>query len=108
MLQLHKSENDDEVREVFSTDEELNLLMTTGFRKPVTHLTVADCGDIISGLVDYHLMSKVKAEMDQFCKGLETFQFLDMLRANPKIWEPYFTHIESNLTPGMQNCLYAV
>ena len=80
-------------------DEALDLLMMTGFRKPVSHLTISDCFDLSAALLDYHLMAKVKAEMDQFCEGLKTLDFLNAMRATPTIWEPYFSQIETNLTP---------
>ena len=72
-------------------DEVLDLLMTTGFRKPVANLTIPNRQNLSAALLDYHLMAKVKAEMDQFCEGLSTLEFLKAVRATPNIFTPYFT-----------------
>ena len=56
-------------------DEALDLLMTTGFRKPISHLTISDHLYLSAALLDYYLMAKMKAEMDQFCEGLNTLGF---------------------------------
>lgn len=81
-------------------DEALDFLLATGFRKPVSTLSLSDCPDLISTLLDFHLMAKVKTEMDQFIEGLRTFNFLDMLRADPNMWRPFFIRDTSHLTPG--------
>ena len=77
ILQINKAENDDELRRIFAMDEVLDLLMIKGFHKAISKLSIADRSDLIAALLDYHLMAKVKAEMDQFLEGLSTFQFLD-------------------------------
>ena len=46
-------------------------------------------------------MAKVKAEMDQFKEGLNVLGFLDTVKRNPVIWEPFFLPYESKLTAGM-------
>ena len=58
--------------------ENMDLVVQTGFRKPLIHLTIKDRHDLISSLLDYHLMAKVKTELDQFKEGLQTFSFLDI------------------------------
>ena len=50
----------------------MDLLMTTGYRKAVATLSINDCAALSAALLDYHLMAKVKAEVDQFCEGLKT------------------------------------
>lgn len=60
------AENDDEVKVVFAIDEGIDLLSATGFRKPFCSLQLSDRPSILSALIDYHLMVKVKTEMDQF------------------------------------------
>lgn len=98
--QLHNAEDDEDIKVLFAMDEALDLLMTTGFRKPVANLTISDRQNLSAALLDYHLMAKVKAEMDQFCEGLSTLEFLKAVRATPSIFTPYFTQIKTNLTPG--------
>ena len=94
------AENDDELQVVLAMDETLDFLIAAGFRKPVSRLSLSDCPDLISVLLDYHLMAKVKTEMDQFIDGLRTFNFLDMLRADPNVWRPFFIRDTSRVTPG--------
>ena len=100
-MQLHNAENDEDLKVLFAMDEALDQLMTTGFRKLISHLTVPDRFNLIAALFNYHLMAKAKAEMGQFCKGLNTPWFLRAMRAAPSIFEMYFTQIETNLAPGI-------
>ena len=37
--------------------------------------------------------------LDKFRQGLNTFEFLDMVEANPSLWKPYFVHSDNDLTP---------
>lgn len=74
--------------------------MATGYRKPVCNISLNDCSGIISALLNYHLLAKVKAELDQFKEGLNTFGFIDIVASNPNIWKPYFVFNLIQLTPG--------
>ena len=74
--------------------------MATGFRKPVCSLKITDRPAILSALVEYHLMAKMKAEMDQFKEGLNVLGFLDTVRRKPDMWEPFFMYHESKVTAG--------
>ena len=56
--------------------------MVTGYRKAVVTLTTNDCVALSVALLDYHLMFKVKMEMDEFSEGLQTFGTLDMIKSN--------------------------
>ena len=93
-------ENDDDVTLIFDMDEALDLLVATGFRKPVCSLSKSDCSSIASTLLDYHFVFKVNSEMDQYKDGLNTFGLLDNLRCNPELWKPYFVFKPSVITPG--------
>lgn len=53
-----------------------------------------------NALLNYHLIAKVKAELDQFAEGLQTFGFLSFLKADPHTWRPYFIQTDNELTPG--------
>ena len=82
-------------------DEGLELLTATGFRKSIHQLTCDDCPNIINALLHYHLISKVKAESDQFKDGLKTFGFFELVKKNPDMWRPFFVLSDSKLTPGI-------
>lgn len=100
-MQLKDAEMDVDLRTILSMDETLDLLMATGFRRAVSQLTLADRDYVVSALLDYHLMGKVKAEMDQFIDGLSTLGLLDVIRANPEKFEPFFLHSNVKLTSGI-------
>ena len=92
--QVNNVENDDDIKVVFAIDEGMDLLLATGFRKAVCHLTLSDRPAILSALMDYHLMAKTKVEMDQFKDGLTALGFLDTVRENPEM------HKNALLTAG--------
>lgn len=100
-VQLTSAESDTDVQNVFAIDEAMELLAATGFRKAVPRLKLEDCSTLVSALVNYHFMGKVKAEMDQLRDGLEALGFLSTLRHNPDIFEPFFLNNKSELTTGM-------
>ena len=88
------------MQEIVSSDDVADKIFATGFKKPATLLTIADRGDLLRVLLDYNLMAKVKSEMDQFIKGLGTFNFISKLQQNPKLWKPYFVYMDKKLTAG--------
>jgi len=79
----------------------LQLLYDTGFPKSINDVRVSDKRRLLSALIDYHLMVKVKAEMDQYREGLQTLGFLEVLNSNPEEWQPYFVAEEKKLTAGI-------
>lgn len=93
-------EDDDDVRRIFEMDDALDLLLVTGYRKAVCSLTQYDCSRIINSLIDYHLLFKVKSEMDQYREGLRTFGLLEKLKKDSELWKPFFVYQCNDLTPG--------
>ena len=55
---------------------------------------------IISALVDYNCILKVKSAMDQFCEGLQEIQVFDMLKKYPVLMKPFFMDCGSAITAG--------
>ena len=78
-------------------DEAFDLHMMTVFTRPLPNSCIADCSNLIAALLDYHLMAKVTEEMDQFLEGLSTFEFLDIMKANPRIWNLNLLKLTPNL-----------
>lgn len=95
-----EAENDDDIKVCLSIDEAASLLNETGYRKAVCSLKLSDRPSVIGALLDYHLMIKVKAEMDQFKDGLQTLGYLEILQSNPSLWEDYFINANQPLTTG--------
>ena len=82
-------------------DEALDLLCSTGYRKPIENLTVFDKYSLKYSLLNYHLLFKVKAEMDHFVQGLETTGIITALRNSPHIFKDLFIGPEiSSVTAG--------
>ena len=55
---------------------------------------------MVSALVDFHVMAKVKCIMDQFMEGLKALGLLFKIQANPNVWEPMFIKSDTKLTTG--------
>jgi hypothetical protein len=88
------------VSDVFGEDDfALDLLLQTGYKKPITSLTLLDRPNIMSVLFDYHTMGRSKVELDQFGRGLALFGFLEIVKSNPQLWKVYYCN-DSILTPG--------
>ncbi len=90
------------MRATLSIDEIGDLLYQADYRKPVQHVTVDDKSQLVSVILDYHLMVKVKCCLDQFMEGLETLDVLSRLQSNSNVWKPFFVpdDAESSITPG--------
>ena len=98
--------SDEELQLMFAIDEALSLLMETGFNKPICQLKLSDKTYIRAVLVDYHLMVKVKMQMDQFAEGLQELKVLDLIRAQPPLLKPLFLLIsEAKMTAGELQCV---
>ena len=52
-------------------------------------------------MIDYHVMVKVKAEMDQYKESFETFKFMQMLKTNTEEWQLHFMTKKKDLTAGI-------
>lgn len=89
VLQLQSAETDEDVQISLAVDEVMDLLLATGFRKPLAQLGLKDVDDLVGFLLEYHLFVKVKAEIDQFVEGLTTLGFLGYLRKNPSLWQNF-------------------
>lgn len=83
---------------VIAIDEVMDLLLETGYRKPISSTSVSDKQEIIASLIDYHCMTKVKAAMDQYIEGLDVLGVLVAIRNNPVWFEPLFVSPDIPLT----------
>ena len=122
LLQIDSAENDEELRVTFGIDEAADLLLSSGFRKPLSELCMSDKLCVKSVLIDYHCLIKVrnffpcpfsyhfpmvslsnylakqvKAEMDHFIERLRVLGVLDMVKKHPLLFSPLFT--DDNPTP---------
>ncbi len=82
-------------------DEVMDLVSQSGYRKPLPSHTLQDKEAIISAVLDYHLMMKVKSSMDQFMDGLKSVGFLERVQQHPLLWKPFFISSSQTLVPGI-------
>ena len=67
-----------------------NLIIETGYRKPLCRLTMQDVPGLKQILRD-HVLVNVKAELDQFSEGLNTLGVLEKMKKYPLLMAPLFT-----------------
>jgi quinol-cytochrome oxidoreductase complex cytochrome b subunit len=103
---IHNANSDDELQMLFEDVSVSDVLLQTRFRKPISSLHVFNKQEVIDVIINYHLMMKVKCEMDQFLDGLQTYGLLDKFRKNPSLWKTLFIHSPSKLeTDDLNNIL---
>ena len=90
------AEDTAQLQATLAIDEIQDLLLQTGFNKPITSLTADNKEEISRAIVDYHLMAKVKCIMDQFMEGLKEFGLLTNIKEQPTFWEPMFVYSTAN------------
>ncbi len=76
------------------------IICDTGYRKPLVNVTVSDKGEVKQILRDNTII-KTKAEIDQFCSGLQTLDVLDMVKKHPSLMSAYFIPQPNVLNKGM-------
>lgn len=64
-----------------------SYLAETGYKKPPR---VGNKFEMCSILKQYHTITKVKAELDQFIEGLETMGVLNMMKQQSEIMKLFF------------------
>ena len=95
------------MRATLAIEEISDLILQTGYRKPILTLKLEDRVDIVATLIDYHLMIKVKSAMDQYMEGLTVLGLLNRVQQHPSTWKPLFMKHTQRLTTGtsIQSCM---
>lgn len=83
-------QSNEDLRSIFHDSNKESLLLETGFRKPLTLLTMDDKPNIKKVMQDHHTLIKVKPELDQFAEGLKTAGVLDKMRRYSTLMAPMF------------------
>ena len=68
-----------------------NLLLDCGFVKPTTLVKLEDKVEIIQAIALNYAILRSKAELDQFCEGLQSCGVLDAIRKYPQLTRDFFT-----------------
>jgi len=75
-----------------------SFLTETGYRKPPN---ISNKFEMCSILKQYHTITKVKAELDQFSEGLEAMGVLQMMKREKDAMKVFFIQTaENKLTRG--------
>ena len=73
-----------------------SFLAETGYKKPPR---LSDKFEMCSTLKQYHTITKIKAELDQFMEGLETMGVLNMMKQHSDVMKVFFvTSDDTKLT----------
>lgn len=94
------AEDEAELQAALAIEELQDLLWQTGWKKPISTTTVTDKSDIITTMIRYHLLVKVKGPMDQFVDGMLALDLAQRVKQNPSLWEPLFTAKHEYITIG--------
>ena len=94
------AEDDYDLQTIFAIDEVQTLIYETGFRKPLLEIKLKDKREVISILIDYNCMVKVKGAIDQFCVGLQCLTVLQRIQANPSRWKEFFVASTTAVSAG--------
>ena len=88
------------MQRVFVIDEIQSLVYKTGNRRPLPGIKLEDKKDLISTLISYYSMIRVKAAMDQFCFGLQSLELYQEIKFDPLMWDKFFIATKVKLTAG--------
>ena len=76
-------------------DENLGLLLDTGYSKPISTVTLVDRNKISDVLKKYHCLIKVKAEIDQFIEGLRSLNIEHYIQSYSELMKVLFVDVEA-------------
>ena len=79
----------------------IQKLMDAGYTKALLYTHKQD---MLSTLASHYCLLNVKAELDQFCEGLETLGLLAEIKNHPQVFRCLFVSGENALTAGTVIC----
>ena len=79
--------SEDELRSVVESNY---VLSDSGFTRPSVLVKESDKVDIVQALALHDVILRSKAELDQFCEGLESCGVLGAIRQNSDLARKYF------------------
>lgn len=88
---------------MFGRSEFELVLWETGYKKPLSSLGLTD-REVLMSTLQVHVLSRVKAELDQFRDGLGMFGVLKAMETHSALMAPLFTHTWEMLTSGLWLC----
>ena len=98
-VQVRAADSDEALRQVFVDSDFEALIGETGFRRPLSLLTLQDVEGVEATLKS-HLLLKVKPELDQLMEGLDLCGVLESINECPALMATYFIYSPQSLTKG--------
>ena len=100
-FQLEAADSDDVLRGFFDESNFELAMLETGYRRPLSTLVLADKAALLQTLKT-HVLTRAKAETDQFSEGLSTVSGIaESLRKHPDLMATCFTYAPpADLTAG--------
>ena len=96
-----KSSSEQDLQAVLGSN--FSTLLDYGILKPATSFSIEDKVDIVHAIALHHVILRSKAEMDQFCDGLQSCGVLNAIRNNSSVTRSFFTVCGSpKLTTGIR------
>ena len=84
--------------------DNIDLLTTCGFVKPVMQCDLGDVPTVVQTIALHLVILNSKAELDQICEGMCALGVLDEIKKAPNIFYPFFTTTRADtLTAGTYN-----
>ena len=88
-----------------SNNDIISRFVDAGF---TSGLIVNSMNEALSTLAFHHCVPSIKAEIDQFCCGLQTLGVLDAVRKYKEQFKPFFlVDGDRKLTAGNGNCCFS-
>ena len=82
--------------------ENVELLATTGYLKPVMLCTTTDIPTVVQTVALHLIILHSKAELDQLAEGMKSLGVLGAIRKSTHLLQPYFTiGGDTKLTAGL-------
>ncbi|XP_019857667.1 PREDICTED: G2/M phase-specific E3 ubiquitin-protein ligase-like [Amphimedon queenslandica] len=98
VLMICSAETVEELKSIFDDDTYANALFETGYKKPISSLTLHNKEELTNVISTYHTLIKVKAQIDQFVKGLESLNIHSYMVKFPAIMKTLFVKENEKLT----------
>lgn len=84
--------------------EAIDLIIDSGFSKPIVQLTESDKSELIHVLALNCTLVRCKAEIDQMLDGLKALEVASLIKQHPALLRLFFTPEGLQpLTPGIVN-----
>lgn len=97
---MEAADSDESLRAAFEDSSHELLILETGYRKPLSMLTMSDQQDLVK-MLKAHILFRVKPELDQFRNGLKTCGILEAVESHLELMSPLFTCTRCDLTGGV-------